>query len=131
MGKAQKGGADACEIMSLLDTMLDVAKDETVQQKVVEVARLFYNSPTVTMNLAPAILAISFLMLMSVPLLAFLFQPQSGLGFGVRQAFSSPGYYGYNYPEYREEPVFEELDSQFRSLKDPAVNIGYFEIYWF
>ena len=45
------------------DTMLDVAKDETVQQKVVEAARLFYNSPTVTMNLAPAILAISFLML--------------------------------------------------------------------
>ena len=48
---------------SILASLAELVQNEEVQLKVGEVAKLFYSSDTVTLNLAPAILAGSLLLL--------------------------------------------------------------------
>merc|ERR1711881_359879 len=65
--------------MSALDfvaPLAELAQNEKVQTKVVEAAKLFYSSGTITLNLVPAILSGSLLLLLLVPLLPSCYNPR-------------------------------------------------------
>merc|ERR1712008_74690 len=94
--------------------LVELVQNEKVQTKVVEAAKLFYSSGTVTMNLVPAILGGSLLLLLLVPLFALLLQPQAaGGGYGVRNSYEYPSY-GQG---YRSGEDFEDLESKYRSIE--------------
>merc|ERR1712154_604816 len=83
--------------MSALDfvaPLAELAQNEKVQTKVVEAAKLFYSSGTVTINLVPALLSGSILLLLLVPPLAPLLQPKAS-SLGYPQSFAVPEPYNY------------------------------------
>merc|ERR1712024_331711 len=96
--------------MSALDfvaPLAELAQNEKVQTKVVEAAKLFYSSGTITLNLVPAILSGSLLLLFLVPLAALLLSPQGAGGlYGFPQSFTVPDLYNYA-TEYRSDEGFE------------------------
>merc|ERR1711881_284938 len=108
--------------MSALDfvaPLAELAQNEKVQTKVVEAAKLF-SSGTITLNLVPAILSGSLLLLLLVPLAALLLQPQAAGGlYGFPQSYTVPDLY--NYPtEYRSDEGFDATEERYRSMKEPG-----------
>ena len=75
--------------------LVELAKDDFVQEKAEEAAKQFFTNNSVTINLIPALLAGALALLLAIPLLALLFQPvadDGGSGYGAPSA-------GYGAPE--------------------------------
>merc|ERR1712083_15233 len=112
--------------MSTLDfvaPLAELAQNEKVQTKVVEAAKLFYSSGTITLNLVPAILSGSLLLFLLVPLAALLLSPQGAGGlYGFPQSFTVPESYNYA-TEYRPDEGFSDAEERYRSMKDPGTKI--------
>merc|ERR1712115_394205 len=109
--------------MSALDfvaPLAELAQNEKVQTKVVEAAKLFYQGGTITLNLVPAILSGSLLLLLLVPLAALLLQPQAAGGlYGFPQSHTVPDLYNYA-TEYRSDEGFDAAEERYRSMEDPG-----------
>merc|ERR1711881_640306 len=95
--------------MSALDfvaPLAELAQNEKVQTKVVEAAKLFYSSGTITLHL--------------VPLAALLLQPQAaGSLYGFPQSYTVPDLYNYA-TEYRSDEGFDATEERYRSMKEPG-----------
>lgn len=63
--------------MKAIEPIVDLLKDEFVQEKVEEAAKLFYTNDSVTINLYWAAAAALLFFLLLIPLLALLFQPSA------------------------------------------------------
>jgi len=79
--------------MALLGHLMELSKDEAVQEKVIEVARQFFGNSNITVNLLPALIA-GALLLLAIPLLLLFFPGL--LGGGSTDATGS----GYGAPSY-------------------------------
>merc|ERR1712037_441281 len=79
--------------MALLGQLMELSKDEAVQEKVIEVARQFFGNSNITVNLLPALIA-GALLLLAIPLLLLFFPGL--LGGGSTDATGS----GYGAPSY-------------------------------
>lgn len=97
--------------------LVELVQDEYVQSKVEEAAKLFYNSDTVTINLAGVAAAGLLLLLLLVPLLALLFQPSAApaaTGYGPPEpAYGAPEH-GHGYS--RSGDGYEEARSLYNSI---------------
>jgi len=79
--------------MALLGQLMELSKDEAVQERVMEVARQFFANSNITVNLLPALIA-GGLLLLAIPLLLLFFPGL--LGGGSTDATGS----GYGAPSY-------------------------------
>merc|ERR1712210_388494 len=61
--------------MSFIAPLAELARNDLVQEKVMEAGRIFFSTSNVTINLLPALVAGALLLLLGLPLLALLFQP--------------------------------------------------------
>jgi hypothetical protein len=99
--------------------LVELAQNEFVQSKVEEAAKLFYTADTVTINLLPALIAGSILLLLLIPLLSLLFQPAasaSGTGYGApEETYGAPAP-AYGAPEYRSDSGDAADWEDFKSL---------------
>jgi len=84
----EKGAA-----MALLGQLIELGKDEAVQERVLEVARQFFSNSNITVNLLPALI-IGGLLLLGLPLLLLFFPGL--LGGGSTDATGT----GYGAPSY-------------------------------
>jgi len=80
--------------MALLGQLMELSKDEAVQEKVMLVARQFFANSNITVNLLPALIA-GALLLLAIPLLLLFFPGLFGGG-GSTDATGS----GYGAPSY-------------------------------
>merc|ERR1712168_1618090 len=80
--------------MALLGQLMELSKDEAVQEKVMLVARQFFGNSNITVNLLPALIA-GALLLLAIPLLLLFFPGLFGGG-GSTDATGS----GYGAPSY-------------------------------
>merc|ERR1712072_461420 len=102
--------------MALLGQLMELSKDEAVQEKVMLVARQFFGNSNITVNLLPALIA-GALLLLAIPLLLLFFPGLFGGG-GSTDATGS----GYGAPSYgapasgygRQDSGYDE----YRSLSD-------------
>merc|ERR1711936_433200 len=79
--------------MALLGQLMELGKDEAVQERVLEVARQFFSNSNITVNLLPALI-IGGLLLLGLPLLLLFFPGL--LGGGSTDATGT----GYGAPSY-------------------------------
>merc|ERR1711874_185236 len=84
----EKGAA-----MALLGQLMELGKDEAVQERVLEIARQFFSNSNITVNLLPALI-IGGLLLLGLPLLLLFFPGL--LGGGSTDATGT----GYGAPSY-------------------------------
>jgi len=104
--------------VSFIAPLLELAKNEKVQSKIEEAAKLFFSSDTVTINLVPVLIGLGLLCLLLVPLFTLLNHTVADTtGYG-------PPVYGSHYesrydrePEYRKDEGYEEFRSLFDSDK--------------
>merc|ERR1712083_1105179 len=80
--------------MALLGQLMELSKDEAVQERVMEVARQFFANSNITVNLLPALIA-GGLLLLGIPLLLLFFPGLLGGG-GSTDATGT----GYGAPSY-------------------------------
>jgi len=80
--------------MALLGQLMELGKDEAVQEKVLEVARQFFSNSNITVNLLPALIA-GGLLLLAIPLLLLFFPGLLGGG-GATDTTGT----GYGAPSY-------------------------------
>merc|ERR1712106_263646 len=99
---------------SFIAPLLELARDESVQSKVLDVARQFFSNSNITINLIPALIAGGLLLLLLLLLFLFLAPAEDagGSGYGAPAA-------AYGAPEssygYRADEGYEEAGS-YRSL---------------
>jgi len=126
--------ADNTSIMSMsaLDSLVDLLRDESVQEKMDEVGRLFFSNDSVTINLYWAAAAALLTLLLLIPLLSLLFQPAAavgGSGYGAPSvAYGAPEEsYGAPAPAYGA-PGYSRSDSDIygeaRSLYNEITSSG-------
>lgn len=102
-------------MVTALDSAVELLKDEFVQEKMDEMARLFYSNDSVTINLYWAAAAALLTLLLLIPLLSLLFQPAASTG-GSGYGAPSVGYgapeesYGAPAPAYGA-PSYSRSDS--------------------
>jgi len=121
----ENGGA-----MALLGQLMELSKDEAVQERVMEVARQFFANSNITVNLLPALIA-GGLLLLGIPLLLLFFPgllggggstDATGTGYGAPSYGAPAAEYGAPAASYgapssgygRQDPGYEE----YRSLSD-------------
>ena len=102
--------------------LAELIQDEDVKEKLLEAARTFFTSSTVTVNLLPAALAAGAALLLAIPLLALLFPGllEGLLGGGGGSDTVSSGYgapaTGYGAPESSYGAPSSSYESQYRSV---------------
>merc|ERR1712088_454844 len=77
--------------MSFIAPLAELARNDLVQEKVMEAGRIFFSTSNVTINLLPALVAGALLLLLGLPLLALLFQPAAEYG-APASTYGSPSY---------------------------------------
>merc|ERR1712037_220251 len=97
--------------MALLGQLMELSKDEAVQEKVIEVARQFFGNSNITVNLLPALIA-GALLLLAIPLLLLFFPGL--LGGGSTDATGS----GYGAPSDGYGRQDFGYEGEYRSLSD-------------
>merc|ERR1712106_1152008 len=111
--------------MAILSPVMDLVHNAFVQEKVEEVAKLFFTSDTVSINLIPGLIVGALLLLLLIPMLALLFQPAAAASEGGYGGYSAPEEsYGapessYGAPEYRSgksDASWEDFKSLFSNL---------------
>jgi len=113
--------------MKAIEPIVDLLKDEFVQEKVEEAAKLFYTNDTVTINLYWAAAAALLFFLLLIPLLALLFQPaaSTGGGYGApstgygapEESYAAPSpSYGSPHSYSRSDDIYGEARSLYDSL---------------
>merc|ERR1712001_685571 len=70
---------------SFIGPLLELARDESVQSKVLDVARQFFSNSNITINLIPALIAGGLLLLL-LPLLFLAPADDAGSGYGAPAA---------------------------------------------
>merc|ERR1712106_449662 len=117
--------------MDILSPVMDLVHNAFVQEKVEEVAKLFFTSDSITINLLPGLIAGGLLLLLLIPLLALLFQPAAAASEGGYGGYSAPEEsYGapessYGAPEYRSsnnDANWEDFKSLFSNLLSAKTN---------
>merc|ERR1712088_450087 len=97
---------------SFIAPLLELARDESVQSKVLDVARQFFSNSNITINLIPALIAGGLLLLL-LPLLFLFLAPadDAGTGYGAPAAeYGAPSSsYGYRADEGYEEGSYRSL----------------------
>merc|ERR1712141_828354 len=97
---------------SFIVPLLELARDESVQSKVLDVARQFFSNSNITINLIPALIAGGLLLLL-LPLLFLFLAPadDGGTGYGApAAAYGAPSSsYGYRADEGYEEGSYRSL----------------------
>merc|ERR1712106_1273177 len=104
--------------MDILSPVMDLVHNAFVQEKVEEVAKLFFTSDSITINLLPGLIAGGLLLLLLIPLLALLFQPAAAASEGGYGGYSAPEE-SYGAPEYRSgnsDTSWEDFKSLFSNL---------------
>jgi len=106
---------------SFIAPLLELARDESVQSKVLDVARQFFSNSNITINLIPALIAGGLLLLL-LPLLFLFLAPAEdagGSGYGAPAAAYGAPEASYGAPAssygYRADEGYEEAGS-YRSL---------------
>merc|ERR1712055_698098 len=107
--------------MSFIAPLAELARNDLVQEKVMEAGRIFFSTSNVTINLLPALIAGALLLLLGLPLLALLFQPAadtSATGYGPpAEEYGAPSSsYGSAYS--RSDEGYEEYRSLISDLID-------------
>merc|ERR1712203_1162442 len=103
---------------SFIAPLIELARDESVQSKVLDVARQFFSNSNITINLIPALIAGGLLLLL-LPLLFLFLAPADDAGSGYGTPSSSYGYRadkGYEEGSYRSL-LTDLLDSNAASSK--------------
>merc|ERR1712203_1208927 len=97
---------------SFIAPLIELARDESVQSKVLDVARQFFSNSNITINLIPALIAGGLLLLL-LPLLFLFLAPADDAGRGYGAPSSSYGApsssYGYRADEGYEEGSYRSL----------------------
>merc|ERR1712088_477716 len=97
---------------SFIAPLLELARDESVQSKVLDVARQLFSNSNITINLIPALIAGGLLLLL-LPLLFLFLAPadDAGTGYGAPSAsYGAPSSsYGYRADEGYEEGSYRSL----------------------
>jgi len=120
-------------LLPVIEPIVDLLKDEVVQEKVGEVARFFYMNDSVTINLYYAAAAVLLGFLLLIPLLALFFQPSAGAtggGYGapaVSYGAPEPSY-GAPEPAYgapghsysRSDDIYGEARSLYNEISDAS-----------
>jgi len=107
--------------LSFLGPLAELIQDEDVKEKLLEAARTFFTSSTVTVNLLPAALAAGAALLLAIPLVGLLFPGllEGLLGGGGGSDTVSSGYgapaTGYGAPESSYGAPSSSYESQYRS----------------
>merc|ERR1712106_373573 len=129
--------------MAILSPVMDLVQNAFVQEKVEEVAKLFFTSDSVSINILPGLIVGGLLLLLLIPLLALLFQPAASggaTGYGAPEetyGAPSPGYGapeetygapspGYGAPGYRSinsDASWEDFKSLLSNLLSTK-NVG-------
>jgi hypothetical protein len=105
---------------SFIAPLIELARDESVQSKVLDVARQFFSNSNITINLIPALIAGGLLLLL-LPLLFLFLAPadEAGTGYGAPAAEYGAPSSSYGAPSssygYRADEGYEEAGS-YRSL---------------
>merc|ERR1712038_1479520 len=92
---------------SFIAPLLELARDESVQTKVLDVARQFFSNSNITINLLPALIAAGLLLLLLPLLFLFLAPADDGAPSSSYGAPSSS--YGYRSDEGYEEGSYRSL----------------------
>jgi len=117
--------------IQILDSLIDLLKDEYAQDKMEDMARLIYSNGTVTINLLAAAAAVALGLLLLIPLLSLLFQPSAG-GAAVSSGYGAPSVsygapeesYGAPAPAYgapgysRNDDIYSEARSFYNEITD-------------
>jgi len=104
---------------SFIAPLIELARDESVQSKVLDVARQFFSNSNITINLIPALIAGGLLLLL-LPLLFLFLAPadDAGTGYGAPAAEYGAPSSSYGAPSssygYRADEGYEE--GSYRSL---------------
>merc|ERR1712223_181139 len=98
---------------SFIAPLLELARDESVQTKVLDVARQFFSNSNITINLLPALIAAGLLLLL-LPLLFLFLAPAddggaSGYGAPAAEYGAPSSSYGYRSDEGYEEGSYRSL----------------------
>merc|ERR1712172_154963 len=98
---------------SFIVPLLELARDESVQSKVLDVARQFFSNSNITINLLPALIAGGLLLLL-LPLLFLFLAPAddggaSGYGAPAAEYGAPSSSYGYRADEGYEEGSYRSL----------------------
>merc|ERR1711990_1218770 len=98
---------------SFIAPLLELARDESVQTKVLDVARQFFSNSNITINLLPALIAAGLLLLL-LPLLFLFLAPAddggaSGYGAPAAEYGAPSSSYGYRADEGYEEGSYRSL----------------------
>jgi len=108
--------------MSFIAPLAELARNDLVQEKLIEAGRIFFSTGDVTINLLPALVAGALLLLLGLPLLALLFQPaaeSTGSGYGAPAAEYGAPAPSYGSPSYsRSDEGYEEFRALFTGLLD-------------
>merc|ERR1719356_553109 len=98
---------------SFIAPLIELARDESVQSKVLDVARQFFSNSNITINLIPALIAGGLLLLL-LPLLFLFLAPAddggaSGYGAPAAEYGAPSSSYGYRSDEGYEEGSYRSL----------------------
>merc|ERR1712183_104549 len=98
---------------SFIAPLIELARDESVQSKVLDVARQFFSNSNITINLIPALIAGGLLLLL-LPLLFLFLAPAddggaSGYGAPAAEYGAPSSSYGYRADEGYEEGSYRSL----------------------